>query len=159
MPYNTRRKSLSLPSLGIHVPVHRSSTNNSSNNNSQSNTSMASKQRPSPESLSRANKKLKRSHNDSPSSSVASVSSPKAAAGSTKRDSTPPPSPGVHASIETDDIDFASALPEVKPVNLDGINDEIVEAVIVRLQETRNRPQLVKDLATVLMRKLTIVQQ
>ncbi|KAF2971689.1 hypothetical protein GQX73_g1801 [Xylaria multiplex] len=150
MPYNTRRKSLSLPSLGIHVPVNRSSANNS---NSNTHTNMATR-RPSSEGSPRPSKKAKRSHNDS------SSSTPTTTTGSKKYESipTPKPSPGVHASIETDDVDFASAL-EVKPVDLDGINDDIVEAVIIRLQQTRNRPHLVKELATVLMDKLAIVQQ
>ncbi|KAI0534126.1 hypothetical protein GGR58DRAFT_516387 [Xylaria digitata] len=150
MPYNTRRKSLSLPSLGIHVPVNRSSANNS-NHNTQTN--MATR-RPSSGGSPRPSKKAKRSHDDSSSSPTPTT------AGSKKYDSipTPKPSPSVHASIETDDVDFASAL-EVKPVDLDGINDDIVEAVILRLQQTRNRPHLVKELATVLMDKLAIVQQ
>ncbi|KAK5625903.1 hypothetical protein RRF57_001619 [Xylaria bambusicola] len=139
MPYNTRRKSLSLPSLGIHVPVNRSSTNN---HNTQAN--MNSRARSSTEGSPRPSKKVKRLHDGS------------SAPLSKKSVSISMPSPSlVHASIETDDIDA----PEVKPVDLDGINDEIVEAVITRLQETRNRPQLVKDLATVLMDKLAIVQQ
>ena len=57
-------------------------------------------------------------------------------------------------SIEADDNDAT-----LKTVDLEGINDEIVEAVIVRLQETRNRPHLVKELATVLMYQVKIVQQ
>jgi hypothetical protein len=114
---------------------------------------MTTKSRLSSEALPRPSKKVKRSHDDSPRSSLS-----KAAAVPQKCDATPPPSPGVHASIESDDIDFARA-PGVKPVDLGGINDEIVEAVIMRLQETRNRPQLVKELATVLMGKLGIVQQ
>lgn len=57
-------------------------------------------------------------------------------------------------SIEADDNDAA-----LKTVDLEGINDEIVESVIVRLQETRNRPHLVKELATVLMHQVKIVQQ
>ncbi|GAW23468.1 hypothetical protein ANO14919_130270 [Xylariales sp. No.14919] len=150
MPYNTRRKSLSLPSLGIHVPVNRSSNNN---NNTQTN--MATR-RSSSEGSPRPSKKVKRSHDGSSSS----ASNATTTAGSKKYESIPTskPSPGVHASIETDDVDFASA-PEVKPVDLEGINDEIVEAVVLRLQQTRNRPHLVKELATLLMNKVTIVQQ
>lgn len=52
-----------------------------------------------------------------------------------------------------------SQLPEMKKVDLEGINDEIVEAVIVRLEETRNRPHLVKELAAALMDQVKIVQQ
>ncbi|KAI0909501.1 hypothetical protein F4823DRAFT_624839 [Ustulina deusta] len=149
MPYNTRRKSLSLPSLGIHVPVNRSSTTN----NTQAN--MTARPRPSSEGSARPSKKAKRLHNDSSASSSTNTTT---ATGSKKYGSIPTPLPGVHASIETDDVDFTSA-PEVKPVDLDGINDEIVEAVVLRLQQTRNRPQLVKELATVLVGKLAIVQQ
>ncbi|KAI1427866.1 hypothetical protein F5Y12DRAFT_123373 [Xylaria sp. FL1777] len=148
MPYNTRRKSLSLPSLGIHVPVNRSSTNNTQAN-------MNTRPRPSSEGSPRPSKKVKRSC-DSSSTSSATTST-----GSKKYDSIPMPTPSldVHVSIETDDVDFFTSAPEVKHVDLDGINDEIVEAVIVRLQQTRNRPQLVKELATVLTDKLPIVQQ
>ncbi|KAI2636754.1 hypothetical protein GGS21DRAFT_538763 [Xylaria nigripes] len=153
MPYNTRRKSLSLPSLGIHVPVHRSSSGNSSNTQ----TNMATKSRPSFGSSPRPSKKLKRSPVDSPSSSLATAARA-AATPSAKCDSIPTLSLGVHTSIETDEVDFAGA-PVVEPVDLSGINDEIIEAVILRLQETRNRPHLVKELATILMAKLAIVQQ
>ncbi|KAI1827362.1 hypothetical protein F4861DRAFT_529373 [Xylaria intraflava] len=159
MPYNTRRKSLSLPSLGIHVPVHRSSSNNSSSSSSSSSshTNMATRSRPAFEGSSRPTKKLKRSQADSPSSSLSTTASTPATRPA-KRHSIPTPSPGVHASIETDDALFSSA-PEVEPVDLDGINDEIIEAVILRLQQTRNRPHLVKELATILMDQLAIVQQ
>jgi hypothetical protein len=44
-------------------------------------------------------------------------------------------------------------------VDLGSINDEIVEAVIVQLQSTDNRPHIVKELAAVLMQQLRIVQQ
>ncbi|KAI1481055.1 hypothetical protein K445DRAFT_27970 [Daldinia sp. EC12] len=146
MPYNTRRKSLSLPSLGIHIPVNRSSPNSSS---------MASS-RSSSESSSHPNKKLKRSHNDSALTSGAPAS--KRIASPTKYDRTPPPSPGLQVSIEMDESELSES-PEIKKVDLEGINDEIVEAVIVRLQETRNRPHLVKELATALMDQVKIVQQ
>ncbi|KAI0378906.1 hypothetical protein F5Y04DRAFT_136551 [Hypomontagnella monticulosa] len=148
MPYNTRRKSLSLPSLGIHIPVNRSSSNNSSTASSRS----------SSESSSHPNKKLKRSHNDSAPASASSVPIFKQAAASTKYDHTPPPSPGLQVSIEMDESGL-SELTEFKKVDLEGINDEIVEAVIVRLEETRNRPHLVKELAATLMDQVKIVQQ
>lgn len=44
-------------------------------------------------------------------------------------------------------------------VDLEGINDDIVEASITQLQSTANRPHLIKELATVLARTLTSVQQ
>ncbi|KAI0015308.1 hypothetical protein F4780DRAFT_787119 [Xylariomycetidae sp. FL0641] len=149
MPYNTRRKSLSLPSLGIHIPVHRSSSNHSNNSSN-----MASP-RPAPESSSHPAKKAKRSHHDSPSTSASKPSH----SNHVKSRRTPPPSPpGLQASIEMDESGAAGTF-EVKPVDLGGVKDEIVEAVIVRLQQTRNRPHLVKDLATVLMNQVKIVQQ
>ncbi|KAI0846376.1 hypothetical protein F5Y00DRAFT_243940 [Daldinia vernicosa] len=147
MPYNTRRKSLSLPSLGIHIPVNRSSPNNHS---------MASSRSSSSESSSHPNKKLKRSHHDSALSSAAPSS--KRIASPVKYDRTPPPSPGLQVSIEMDESELSEPL-EIKKVDLEGINDEIVEAVIVRLEETRNRPHLVKELATALMDQVKIVQQ
>ncbi|KAI1175211.1 hypothetical protein F4777DRAFT_340179 [Nemania sp. FL0916] len=153
MPYNTRRKSLSLPSLGIHIPVNRSSANST-------HASMTTRPRPSAEGHSRPSKKLKRSHGASPSSSVSVTTTP--APGSRKGASlptpSPPPSTGVHASIETDDVDLIGAL-AARSIDLTGVNDELVEAVLVQLQQTRNRPHLVKDLATVLAGKIAIVQQ
>ncbi|KAI0105243.1 hypothetical protein GGR51DRAFT_195845 [Nemania sp. FL0031] len=151
MPYNTRRKSLSLPSLGIHVPVNRSSS--SASNNTQTN--MTTRTRPSTEGSPRPSKKAKRSHSDSASSTSAT---PAPRPRKCESIPTPPPSTGVHASIETDDVDF-SGVARVGPVDLDGINDEIVEAVLVRLQQTQNRPHLVKELETILKSKLAIVQQ
>lgn len=106
------------------------------------------------ESSSHPNKKLKRSHNDSAQSAASSVPLFKQPTASAKYDHTPPPSPGLQVSIELDE-----GLPEIRKVDLEGINDEIVEAVIVRLEETRNRPQLVKELASVLMENVKIVQQ
>lgn len=75
-------------------------------------------------------------------------------------DHTPPPSPPRtdRDSVEMDDVDD-NASPPIKKVDLEGINDEIVEAVIVQLQNTANRPHLVKELAAVLMQQLKVVQQ
>lgn len=70
---------------------------------------------------------------------------------------TPPPSPPAERpSIETDgDENVASKT----TIDMEGVNDEIVEAVIVQLQESGNRPHLVKELAAVLIQRLKIVQQ
>lgn len=171
MPYNTRRKSLSLPSLGIHIPsshprsTHRATATTTSNNTtsamspksalSSSTASAASNHQSHP------NKKVKRSHNESTSVSTPSVTFSKPSKASPVgpikyEDATPPPSPGLQLSIELDD---SSDLAEMKKIDVEGINDDIVEAVIMRLQETRNRPHLVKELATVLMTDVRIVQQ
>ena len=135
MPYNTRRKSLSLPSLGIQLPAssraHRS----------------PSKSTPATEASSPPPKKVKRSHGDN--TPVSPISSPGASVVSQIDDTasrpksrhaglahTPPPSPG--------DSRF-----DIK-VDTEGINDDIVIAVIEQLEKTGNRPHLIKELATVL---------
>jgi len=44
-----------------------------------------------------------------------------------------------------------------KEIDLEGINDEIVEGVIIQLQKTGNRPHLVKELAAILSGNVKIV--
>ncbi|KAK7967098.1 uncharacterized protein PG986_001375 [Apiospora aurea] len=156
MPYNTRRKSLSLPSLGIHIPSsHPRHSNKQSPNMSPK--SITSFTRPSPSdenTQSRPSKKVKRSHgSDASTTAPPSAAFSKASAARAAR-ATPPPSPALHMSIEE-----ADDLGEMKKIDLEGINDDIVEAVIVQLQQTRNRPHLVKELANVLMGQVKIVQQ
>lgn len=157
-PYNTRRKSLSLHSLGIHVPVTHAAraaaaasraSSSSSNNNSSTQSSMASsntKEAPS--------RRLKRAHTQDDDDAHTSEPLPKRRDSQTvKFEDTPPPSPpAAQQSIEMDEEDS-------KPIDMDAVNDEIVEAVIVQLQNTGNRPHLVKELAAVLMQQLKIVQQ
>ncbi|KAI1263290.1 hypothetical protein F5Y18DRAFT_134740 [Xylariaceae sp. FL1019] len=148
MPYNTRRKSLSLPSLGIHVPVQRSSTTSNthsknSHNANPSTTTMATPKRASEEDSSRPSKKTKRSHTDSISSTNSLVSEPAFA---------------LQASIESDDIDL-TFLREPPTVDLGVVNDEVIEACIMHLQQTRNRPHLAKDLAAALATKVSVIQK
>ena len=122
MPYNTRRKSLSLPSLGIHLP-----------NSSRRSPSIS--KGPATEDLPPA-KKVKRSHTSlspEPSTDKAAVRAGRHGAW----EHTPPPSPldgGIAPKIDTD-----------------GIHDDIVVAVIDQLEKTGNRPHLVKELAAVLV--------
>lgn len=108
-----------------------------------------------------ANKRLKRAHSESEESDQEPPSAPLAKKRGTtlKFDHTPPPSPPPtdRSSVEMADAD--EGVSSVKKVDLEGINDEIVEAVIVQLQNTGNRPHLVKELAAVLMQSLKIVQQ
>ncbi|TVY25027.1 hypothetical protein LHYA1_G006446 [Lachnellula hyalina] len=136
MPYNTRRKSLSLPSLGIHLPVTHASR-------------AAARLSP-PSAGSNAEnpptKKLKRSHDESPSMS------PPPKRVTVKYENTPPPSP----EAESNDLEEES---KPKEIDLEGINDEIVEGVIVQLQKTGNRPHLVKELAAILSQSVKIVEQ
>ncbi|KAJ5155437.1 hypothetical protein N7492_008240 [Penicillium capsulatum] len=121
MPYNTRRKSLSLPSLGIHLP-----------NSSRRSPSIS--KGPS-EDLPPA-KKVKRSHTSlSPEPSTEKVVVRAGRHGAWEH--TPPPSP----------LDGAIA----PKIDTEGINDDIVVAVIEQLEKTGNRPLLVKELAAVLV--------
>jgi hypothetical protein len=173
MPYNTRRKSLSLPSLGIHIPVThaaRAAANRAAANSTSASPTASSKSTPSktaktmapPSKEDRhANKRLKRSHSESEESDQELPSAPLAKKRGTavKFDHTPPPSPPPtdRASVEMIDADDDES--SIKRIDMEGINDEIVEAVIVQLQNTGNRPHLVKELAAVLMQHLKIVQQ
>ena len=144
MPYDTRRKSLSLPSLGIQLPsasrAHRPSITKASPTHEQ----IPPPQQP-------PAKKVKRSHT-SESSTPAQTPRPRSSTSSstTKNvsfaerpkssgrnayENTPPPSPGPsgHSKYDTD-----------------GINDDIVVGVIEQLEKTGNRPHLIRELATVL---------
>ena len=139
MPYNTRRKSLSLPSLGIQLPnasrSHRPSISKSS-----------------PPQLSPPAKKVKRSHHSSTSSTpsptlpsrsrttsiiknVSFAERPKSS-GRAAYEHTPPPSPG--------------GLSTRSKIDTEGISDDIVVGVIEQLEKTGNRPHLIKELAMVL---------
>ncbi|OBT69464.1 hypothetical protein VE03_01184 [Pseudogymnoascus sp. 23342-1-I1] len=155
MPYNTRRKSLSLPSLGIHLPVthaSRAAAAAAAANRSPPSSTAPSDQPPL--------KKLKQSH-ATPSSSSSSKpqsqshmsppSKPEPAGKSIpKYEHTPPPSP------EADLVEDEDA--PRREIDLEGINDDIVEAVIVQLQRTANRPHLVKELAAILSTSVKIVE-
>ncbi|KAJ4139998.1 hypothetical protein NW768_001350 [Fusarium equiseti] len=144
MPYNTRRKSLSLPSLGIHVPMTQAAraaaaaSKSASRSSSSSSSSAASSALSSPSSGSEApeahpSKRQKRSHSDD-----------------IAIEQTPPPSPTLDSSLDLD--------PAKAKIDFEAIRDDIVEAVVVQLQSTGNRPHLVKELANVLAQRLTSVQ-
>ena len=135
MPYNTRRKSLSLPSLGIHLPV----------THAERAAARLSPPSAAPISEHPPTKKIKRSHEDTPSMSPPPKRDP------IKYEITPPPSP----EAEADDAEEGLKLKEIA---LEGINDDIVEAVIIQLQKTGNRPHLVKELAAVLSTQVKIVE-
>lgn len=149
MPYNTRRKSVSLSALGIQVPngprAHRPSV---------SKPAVATAQQP-------PTKKVKRSHTSETSSSTAlprprssTITSSAAksvtfaerpkSSGRTAYEHTPPPSP--RASSD-------------KKVDTDGISDDIVVGVIEQLEKTGNRPHLMKELAAVLSTTHDAVQK
>ncbi|KAI4959113.1 hypothetical protein J4E86_002834 [Alternaria arbusti] len=135
MPYNTRRKSLSLPSLGIQLPGGpRSARSPPSTSDGQ-----------------HAAKKQKRSHSGSLSSALPSPSRPAALRLDEQRPKssgrvadTPPPSPGGESGTSK--------------IDTQGIDDEIVVGVIEQLQKTGNRPHLLKELALVLSPIIPIVE-
>lgn len=143
MPYNTRRKSLSLPLLGIHVP----NSSRASSHRSPPNSATTSSEHQPPA------KKVKRSH----SSSTSTVSTPKT-----------PPRP---SSLRFSDEQPKSAgrvadTPPPSPqgesgqtkVDTQGIDDIIVVGVIEQLEKTGNRPHLLKELAAVLATTIPIVE-
>lgn len=174
MPYNTRRKSLSLPSLGIHVPVtlaerdaaraaaaasrlspsHSHSASSSSASSSTTNSpAFHSPRSPSSpadmDAQTHASKKIKRSH--------AGDDTPAAKRHQSAANKLPPSPPRSRASsVEMKDAADSSSSPKI---DLSSVNDEIVEAVIVQLQNAGNRPHIVKELVPVLMQQLKIVQQ
>lgn len=135
MPYNTRRKSLSLPSLGIALPGGPRSARSP----------------PSASDGQHVAKRQKRSNSNSTASTPTSPprhttlrfdEHPK----STGRVAdTPPPSPGGDSG-------------QAK-VDTQGIDDTIVVGVIEQLEKTGNRPHLLKELATVLSPAIPIVER
>lgn len=136
MPYNTRRKSLSLPSLGIHLP----STSRSHRSPSTSKLPTTVEEALPP------TKKIKRSHDvDSPESAPSSPrSSSKSKSDSVRPTSarraleqTPPPSPA----------DTVTGPPKI---DTQGLKDDVIVAVIEQLEKTGNRPHLGRELAVVL---------
>ncbi|KAL2021272.1 hypothetical protein VTK56DRAFT_7351 [Thermocarpiscus australiensis] len=101
-------------------------------------------------------KKLKRAYSEDADDAPTFERLPKKRDDAAKFEITPPPSPPAERpSVEMSEDE--AAVP--RTIDLEGINDEIVEAVIVQLQNTGNRPHLVKELAAVLMPQLKIVQQ
>ena len=137
MGYNTRRKSLSLPSLGIAIPG----------------APRPARSPPSAVDMQQPAKKQKRSHSGSSASSLTSPANtlplrafdeqrPKS---SGRAADTPPPSPGRE--------------PGSAKVDTQGIDDEIVVGVIQQLEKTGNRPHLLKELAIVLSPTIPIVER
>lgn len=158
-PYNTRHKTLSLHSLGIHVPGSHASRASSSRASPNNTSSTSTGSTASPASLPKDNqpptKKQRRAYSES-SDDTPALGRSRKRNDTLKFDNTPPPSPPAERpSIEMGDDE--DTVPKI--IDMEGINDEIVEAVIIQLQNTANRPHLVKELAAVLMQQLKIVQQ
>ncbi|KAI9792831.1 MAG: hypothetical protein M1816_001563 [Peltula sp. TS41687] len=132
MPYNTRRKSLSLPSLGIQLP-----RTSGANRSSQVTTSATNAEAP-------PSKRVKRSHSiQSATSPIVNTNTKPARRTAVAPEPTPPPSP------------YDSFEPKI---DIDGIGDDIVVGVIQQLEKTGNKPQLVKELAAVLCNTLDVVE-
>ncbi|KAK2765615.1 hypothetical protein FQN54_008469 [Arachnomyces sp. PD_36] len=138
MPYNTRRKSLSLPSLGIHLPSSSRSHRSPSTTTTTSTMATPTTTTTTTDFL-HPSKKVKRAH-DPPSS----LSHPPSGQGKSRGDvsrraiaPTPPPSPPATTIAET-------------KIDTEGINDDIVVAVIEQLEKTGNRPHLIKELAAIM---------
>ncbi|KAL1887585.1 hypothetical protein Cpir12675_006488 [Ceratocystis pirilliformis] len=155
MPYNTRRKSLSLPSLGIHVPMTlaEKAAAASRTKSSLSATRLASTSTPTSSSSSN---RLRRSallaHGEEPQAKRQK----KFHKQMSRFDCTPPPSPSVEKStIESGaESDDSLNLP-----TLDDVDDEVVRTSMKQLHASGNRPHLIKELATCLTQHLTILQQ
>ncbi|KAF2487617.1 hypothetical protein BDY17DRAFT_320145 [Neohortaea acidophila] len=146
MPYNTRRKSLSLADLGVVLPKRSRAISH-----------------PSPPSTiaegdesERPAKISKKSHVSSASpppraSARGAMSPPKAMTvrikdENPKQELSPPPSPTTEGFAPT-------------KVNLEGVSDDIVVATIQQLEETGNRPIFVRELAALLPAKLHSVEK
>jgi len=140
MPYNTRRKSLSLSELGIIVPK-RSRT---ASHPSPPSTVVEGEEPPV--------KKSKRSHDSKPPPRPSGLMSPprtttiriKEEKPKRATELSPPPSPAVEGSNKVD---------------VEGISDDIVVATILQLERTGNRPHLVKEIAHVLATSLPSVEK
>lgn len=154
MPYNTRRKSLSLPSLGIHVPGSHPSRSSATAAPSRSNSENGGNRVTiTSTTIARPSKRQKRSHGDG---TVQGPTSQKHTGDAVVFDHTPPPSP-TRSNVEMQESHSDSeSAPHMK---IEGINDEIVEATIAQLQATCNRPHLVRELATVLSQQIPIVKK
>lgn len=138
MPYNTRRKSLSLTEMGIIVPKR----SRAAVQPSPPNTAVDGEEPPV--------KKSKRSHgNVSPT--VGDMSPPRSTAIRIKESKpkraaalSPPPSPLREGESKID---------------IEGISDEIVVGAIQQLERTGNRPHLVKELSAILATNIPAIER
>lgn len=155
MVYDTRRKSLYLPDLGIELPQTHASKAAARSSPLSTATSASEHQ---------FSKKSKRPYGeDSCSLSPPTKKRPHVKVTFTSRPLSPPPDVDdikldrVKDEVNDDDVKLEDVKPRV--IDMDEINDEIVEGVIIQLQKTDNRPHLVKELAAILSRSVKIVEQ
>lgn len=135
MPYNTRRKSLSLSELGIIVPKRSRGPAQPS----PPNTAVDGEEPPV--------KKSKRSHGPA-SNAVGDMSPPRTTSIKIKEQKPKPLSPPPSPVREGD-----------SKVDVEGISDEIVVGAIQQLEKTGNRPHLVKELAAVLATSIMAIEK
>ncbi|OBT49932.1 hypothetical protein VE04_09182, partial [Pseudogymnoascus sp. 24MN13] len=146
MPYNTRRKSLSLPSLGIHLPVTHASRAAAAA--AAANRSPPSSTAPSAPAAAQKIKTVARLISIIIIISIVETTVAYVATVETGTSS--------EEHTEADAVEDEGA--PRREIDLEGINDDIVEAVIVQLQRTANRPHLVKELAAILSTSVKIVE-
>jgi hypothetical protein len=149
MAYSTRRKSVNLSLLGIHVPrPSQRSPPTSTTATTVTSTTPTDHDQSSPPA-----KKLKRSHSDATApDSIPQIQNP---ALLNSKDvplplatHTPPPSPppSDHADIQYPKVDT------------EGLNDDVVVATIEQLEKTNNRPHLLKELAIAIAGHVHVVE-
>jgi hypothetical protein len=138
MPYNTRRKSLSLTEMGIIVPKR----SRAAVQPSPPNTAVDGEEPPV--------KKSKRSHGNA-SPTIGDMSPPRSTAIRIKESKpkraaalSPPPSPLREGESKID---------------IEGISDEIVVGAIQQLERTGNRPHLVKELSAILATNIPAIER
>lgn len=140
MPYDTRRKSLSLPSLGIQLPNASRAHRHSNSKVSPTREQASPPQQP-------PTKRVKRSHT-SQSSSPPQSPPPRT---STGKNVTFADRPNDSRRGAYDDTPPASPEPtNYKKYDTSAINDDIVASVIEQLESTGNRPHMIRELATVI---------
>ena len=175
---------MSLPSLGIHLPVSQASRQAAAAEKlaiKEEAKELALQSSAQSSHSSTPHKRQKSSHSNisspvpytpSPAQRNGSISMPPPqikVESRLKYEHTPPPSPEVDVmeGIEGSDATSSSTIStateakvaeSLKDVNMEEVNDEIVEAVMHQLVKTGNRPHLVKELATVLGRGVRIVE-
>lgn len=165
MPYNTRHKSLSLPSLGIHVPLTHAeraaaAAESSAASSPERGTGAKPEHHGRESRASHPHKRLKLSRSKENTRPLppkpSTPATPPRGTNQVQYEHTPPPSP---RSEEFNHRRSKIEESHGKKVDTEGIDDEVVEAVIAQLQATANRPHLLKELAAVLGQTLANIHQ
>ena len=150
MAYSTRRKSVNLSLLGIQLPgsrpVQRSNPPSIAHD----------------EAISPPSKKIKRSHSDASQPEILGIIPPlqhKFAIPAPKQIAVKP-SDGVHTPPPSPPASGDETEPPAPPkrVDTEGINDDVVIATIEVLEQTDNRPHLLKELAAAISGHVAVVE-